>query len=191
MGLNLPADRRADTYAVYSAVLASPSLSHPDTNAKYLIRDVTGNVMESDLRSCVAVSYWYRASFAELVADHAQHSKERFKLERAFSIAKPYELLSSGDAGQFGSLQNKPDHSTNNVELFRGAVDILTLGNVYFDRKRTLAAVHTGAFCGSLCGFWTWRVFVKNEKRGWEEQNWIVCHTISSLPYQGLQGIIG
>jgi hypothetical protein len=33
----VPADRRLDTYAVYSAVLAHPSLSHPDNNQKYLV----------------------------------------------------------------------------------------------------------------------------------------------------------
>ena len=66
------------------------------------------------------------------------------------------------------------------VEEFRGVADIITLGNVYFHRKRTLAAVYTWAWCGSLCGYGTWRVFTKNVKGGWDEQHWVGCMTIAS-----------
>ena len=65
------------------------------------------------------------------------------------------------------------------MELFRGAVDLIKLGNVYFDNKRTLAAVYTEAFCGGLCGFWTWRVFVRNGKSDWEEQHSVTCMSVA------------
>jgi 5-methylcytosine-specific restriction endonuclease McrA len=63
------------------------------------------------------------------------------------------------------------------MELFRGAMDLITLGNIYFDQKRTLAAFYTWAYCGSLCGYGTWRVFIRNGKGDWEEQHWITCMT--------------
>jgi len=53
----------------------------------------------------------------------------------------------------------------------------MTLGN---DKKMTLAAVYTWAHCGSLCGFGTWRVFVKNGKGDWEEQHWTNFMTIAA-----------
>ena len=71
-----------------------------------------------------------------------------------------------------------PGLSSEDVQLFRGATDLITLGNVYFDRKRTLAAVYTWAWCGNLCAYGTWRVFV-NRAGGFQEQNWTTCMTIA------------
>jgi hypothetical protein len=48
-------DRRADVYAVYSAVLLRPSLSHPDNRRKYLVSDHSGVSGESDLAPCTTV----------------------------------------------------------------------------------------------------------------------------------------
>ena len=176
----VPADRRVDTYAVYSIVLAHPSLSHPDNNEKYLVDELSGFAMENEPQSCITVPEAYRANFVELLANRSEHHLERFRLERAFKIPKPYDLVTADQAKQFGALRNSPGHSTNEVELFRGAADLMTLGNVYFDKKRTLAAVYTWAHCGSLCGYGTWRVFVRNDKGDWDEQHWIMCMTIAT-----------
>jgi hypothetical protein len=176
----VPADRRVDTYAVYSAVLAHPRLSHPDDNEKYLIVELSGVAREDEPLSCLDVPEGYRTSFAELLKDRSEHSQERFRLERAFNVSKPYDLVTADRANQFGALRDSPGHTTNEVELFRGAEDLITLGNVYFDRKRTLAAVYTFAFCGGLCGFGTWRVFVKNGKGEWDEQHWTMCLTVAA-----------
>jgi hypothetical protein len=51
----VPADRRVDTYAVYSIVLAHPSLSHPDNNEKYLVDELSGFAMENEPQSCITV----------------------------------------------------------------------------------------------------------------------------------------
>jgi hypothetical protein len=176
----IPADRRADAYAIYSAVLARPSLSHPNENEKYLIEEFSGLAMEesTDPQRCIGVPEPYRTRFAELLADRAAHSEARFQFERAFTSPKPYDLISEEQAEEFRKLRSTPGRSTNEVDLFRGATDLITLGNVYFDRKRTLAAVHMWAYCGSLCGYGTWRVFV-NRGGGYQEQNWVTCMTIA------------
>jgi hypothetical protein len=69
-------------------------------------------------------------------------------------------------------------HTTDGVELFRGAADLITLGNVYFDQKRTLAAVYTEAWCGPL-RILDRRVFIKNES-DWVEQQWATCMTVAT-----------
>ena len=176
----VPADRRAETYAIYSAMLAHPSLSHPDNNGKYVVDELSGFAMENEPKSCITVPDAYRSSFAELLADRSEHYLERFRLERAFKIIKPYDLVTADQARLFGALRSGPGRSTDEVELFRGAVDLITLGNVYFDKKRTLAAAYTWALCGGLCGYGTWRVFVRNGKGGWDEQHWITCMTIAA-----------
>ena len=177
----VPVDRRADTYAVYSAVLNHPSLSHPDNNEKYLVRDWSDVSMEKEPGNCIEVPEAYRVAYSELLQDRNEHRKA-FLLERAFEIAKPYNLITEEQAHQFGKLRLGPGSNTQEVELFRGATDLITLGNVYFDRKRTVAATYTAAYCGSLCGFWTWRVFVKNGKGDWAEQHWTRCMTIAGRP---------
>ena len=173
----VPADRRVDTYTIYSVVLAHPSRA--DHNEKYLVRGVSGEVGENEPQSCITVPEAYRESLAELLADRLQIREKRFRLERAFKIPKPYELVTAEQAKQFGALRNSPGHATDEVELFRGASDLISLGNVYFDRKRTLSAVYTGAFCGGLCGYGTWRIFARNAKGEWEEQHWTSCITIA------------
>lgn len=175
----IPASRRADAYAVYSAVLARPSLSHADDNEKYVVVEVSGVPMEKDPEGCIIVPEAFRARFAELRADRGQQ-RERYHLERAFNITKPYDLVTEGQAKQFVTLRNTPTRTTAEMEVFRGAVDLITLGNVYFDRNHTLAAVYTWSHCGNLCAFWTWRVFVKTDKGIWDEQHWISCSTIAN-----------
>jgi hypothetical protein len=177
----VPDERRADTYAVYSAVMAHPSLSHPDVNLKYLIVDLSDFAGEHELQeSCFLIPESYRANFSELLADRSQHSRERFRLERALAAPKPYDLITVDQANEFKHLRNSPGHTTDEVELFRGAVDVITLGNVYFDRKRTLAAVYTWASCGGLCGYGAWRVFIRDSKTEWGEQHWTTCLTVAA-----------
>ncbi len=119
------------------------------------------------------------------MADRLQNSREHFRLEPAFKSPKPFDLITEDQARQFRALRFSPGHSTSEVELFRGAVDLIKLGNVYFDKKRTLAAVYTEAFCGGLCGFWTWRVFVRNGKGDWEEQHWVTCMSVAIRAWRG------
>jgi hypothetical protein len=180
-GQPVPAERRADTYAVYSAVMASPRLSHPDDNKKYLIEEISGNpAMEmKDQTSCIRVPDAYRERYTELLADRETQVRARYRLERAIQIEKPYVLLTKEQSEQFGRSRGVSSRSREEMELFRGGSDLITLGNVYFDRQRTLAIVYTGAWCGALCGFWTWRVFTRNPGDGWEEQKWVTCMSIA------------
>jgi hypothetical protein len=178
--LPVPADRHLDTYAVYSVVLMHPRLSHPDTNEKYVVQELSGYALEGDLRSCITVPDAYRATFAELLADRDEQYRQRYRLERNFKITKPYDLVTADQVKEFGRVRIATVPPASEAELFKGAVDLITLGNVYFDKKRTLAAVYTWALCGGLCGFGTWRVFVRNGKGEWEEQHWTNCMTIAA-----------
>jgi hypothetical protein len=136
--------------------------------------------METEPGSCTTVPKGYHAAFAELQADRAEHHEERFRLERAFNSPKPYDLITEGQGKQFRESRFGHLQTGGEVELFPGPVDLITLGNVYFDRKRSVAAVYTSAYCGSLCGLWVWRVFLKNAQGGWDEQHWTSCMTIAA-----------
>jgi hypothetical protein len=190
-GQPVPAERRADTYAVYSAVMASPRLSHPDDNKKYLIEDVSGNpgFDVGGQEPCIRAPEAYRERYAEVLADRATQVRIRYHLERELQIDKPYEILTKEQAKEFASARGVSRRPKEEENLFRGATDLITLGNVYFDRQRTLAVVYTWAWCGGLCGLGTWRAFTRNPGGGWDEQKWVTCMTIARsqrLPVLGL-----
>ena len=98
----VPPDRQADVYAVYSAVLAAPRLSHTDDNSKYLIAALAGAIRRfNDPAECIRVRPGYEAKFNQALSDFAKHKADQFRLERAFSISKPYELLDEDAIQQF------------------------------------------------------------------------------------------
>lgn len=98
----LPKDRSEDSYAVYSAVLEKPTLSHPNINRKYLIQDTT-RLGEDDPHGCIRVPANYAAKFDEMLAEYSQYKEDRFQLERKFQVDRPYELLDEAEAKQFTS----------------------------------------------------------------------------------------
>ena len=175
----IPAEIAADSYAIYSAALNPPKLSHRDENQKYLVVDVTTSKPFRDPQSCVQPPPSYREGFSEIAADYLKHENDSFRLEPKFSMSKPYEFLTEAEANQFQKgrivLQTGP---TNDVPKFLGAIDLIRLGNVYFNRSRTLAAVSTEAWCGGLCALDVWRIFEKKDSR-WRELNWNSCVRVS------------
>lgn len=165
-------------YAVYSAVLAAPRLSHTDDNSKYLIAALAGAIRRfNDPAECIRVRPGYEAKFNQALSDFAKHKADQFRLERAFSISKPYELLDEDAIQQF--YQSRMVRNTESPDgRFVGATDLIRLDNVYFDDSRTLALVYASAWCGTLCAMETWRVFEKQGDK-WEEKQWVGCMTVS------------
>jgi hypothetical protein len=175
----IPTDRRADAYAVYSAVLTRPSLNHPDTGSRYLIAGTTGIAQEGHPDACFDLPRAYASSVREILADAARFRDRAFRLERAFSIPKRYELLTPAEAASFmDPRRNPPDRALQ--ERFAGATDLITLGNVYFNSSRTVAAVKMFAWCGRLCGQGTWRVLQK-ENGEWKDRDWVSCTRLALL----------
>ena len=166
----IPADRRADTYDVYSAALAR---SHDPGIKRYLVQELSASC--GSPQACVKLPARYHAKLNELVRDSAALTGKQFRLERRFKVSVGYEFVTADQAKQVITLMNSPAHSTDEVEIFRGATDLITLGNVYFDRNRTLAAVYTTESCGGQCGYGAWRIFTRNGKGGWEERDWASC----------------
>jgi hypothetical protein len=173
----LPKDRSEDSYAVYTAVMAKPQLSHPNDNRKYLIHDAT-SLGEDKPGACIRVPADYTAKLEEILAEFSQYKAESFQLERKFEVDRPYELLTEAEAKQFSDDRMRSHLGETEPEKFRGAVDLLSFGNVYFDRSRTMAVVRTGAWCGGLCGLWVWRVLVREDGR-WQDKPWSTCVTMA------------
>lgn len=178
---SVPEDRRAFTYAVYSAALADLRPSHVDSNKKYLIEELSAVERRQDARQCLKAPPAYQTEFRQLLADWDRRGKEQHRFERAFTLAKPYVLLTREQAQEFRELRANPARSTDEAELFRGAQDLIALGKVYFDDSRKLAAVYISSWCGNLCAVGSWRIFTRNVGGGWDEQRWAICMVIAAL----------
>lgn len=175
----VPAARSADVYAVYSAALTRPILQHADTSRKFLIADTTGGAGEGRPDWCLNLPEARRAAVSEIMADHAAFTDRYFRLERNLTIPKPYELLNPAEAASFMDPRRVPP----DPELARriaGATDLITLGNVYFNRARTVAVVRIWNWCGRTCGSSAWRAFEKTDGR-WAERDWIRCTAVAAL----------
>jgi hypothetical protein len=174
----VPADQRADVYSVYSTLLGRPSLSHPNTNGRFVIKAATElPAPAQEPAGCIAVPGPYRARFQEILEDFETRKTQRYRLDRALTIVKAYDLVDEAGAKEFIELREHMSSSPDS--RFAGAVDLITLGNVYFDRHRTLAMVHMSAWCGNLCGFWRWRILERQGPDHWEDRPWVRCVTIS------------
>ena len=118
---------------------------------------------ENDPRSCITPPESYRASVVEHLADRSEHSAGCFRLERTIKIPKPYDLVTADQAKQFGSLRNSPGHSTDEVELFRGAVDLVTPRERVFRQEANSGIWFThGRTAAASGGYGAWRVFARS-----------------------------
>lgn len=157
-------DAQNDTYAIYSLLFTNTQTSHgADNNPVYLINDTT--VPEQPPEPCVAPPADRKARFAEVMADFGARKDEHNMLVRELKIAKPYRYVTSAEA--------------RDPSIRQGATDIFSVGNVYFDRDRTIALTYLASVCGGLCGKFTWRVFERNKDGNWEARDWVHCFTMA------------
>jgi hypothetical protein len=167
-----------DVYAIYSLMLTNPQTSHgPDNNERYLIARTTapGNPKEP----CVAPPKEREADFREVLTDFERRKATPRQLQPAFSIDKPYELLSADEVREFiGTRFPKPGTETANPR-YRGVSDLYTFSDVYFNPGRTLALTAISTWCGGLCAMYQWKVFEKLDSGMWEERRWTTCATMA------------
>ena len=152
------ADEHVDIYAIYSLMMTNPITSHgPSTDEVYLISDKTRPAVPAE--PCVFVPPQYAAAYQEILDEYHRRKDKAVKLERAFNIAKPYELVDD-------------DHV---ITLTRKSRDVFYLGDVYFDKSHTLALTAFSTYCGPLCGESLWRAFEKSSSGQWEQRPWVGC----------------
>lgn len=166
-----------ETYAVYSAILANPPLSHHDDNTMYAIRDTilaSQDRIEAPKTACAEIPEVSSESLAQIVSDFEQHKNAPVRLKRALSLSKPYVLLSPQQAGEFESWNQSPRIQTDPPSLravnpYSGAHDLIQLSGVFFDRFKRVAMVYMSARCGTLCGLWGWHILEKRSSGRWQE----------------------
>lgn len=171
-------EREKDVYAIYSLMLTNPATSHgPYTSDRYLIARTTGPGVPQE--PCVRPTKERETDFQQVLADYNSRKATPRQLKREFSISKPYDLLSPEEVKDFISARFPRPSPGATDERFRDVSDVITLSNVYFNQRGTLALTAISTWCGGLCAFYQWKVFEKVDSGQWEERQWTSCMTIA------------
>jgi hypothetical protein len=176
----------AEMYAVYSAILAHPPVSHGEPVLQYAIAETTMPVKDrTPTTACTEVPRINADSLAEVQSDFAQHNSFPMRLKRAFSLPKPYVLLSAQQAIEFERQQAAPIIQTDPpgpapVSPAEGAIDLFQLSHVFFDRPHKFAMVYVSAWCGTTCSLWGWHVLEKTASGRWQEITQAKCSAFIS-----------
>jgi hypothetical protein len=179
--------REKDVYAIYSQMFTNPPTSHGrDNNDRYLIAETTAPGEPKE--PCVRPPKEREAEWREVLVDFERRKDTPRRLERSFSISKPYELLNADEVKEFIADRSLPRLGTAVAdERFRGVTDLFRLSDVYFNRRRTLALTYISTWCRGLCGLMLWKVYEKSNAGGWDERPWVPCTTISEAPRRPLK----
>lgn len=147
-------------------------------NERYLIRETTGPGTPKD--PCVRPPKERVAEFDQVLSDFEKRRDTPRKLARAFSIPKAYELIDEAEANAFVN-ERKLGLQAGTIpdERFKHVSDLITLTDVYFSERRTLALTAIETWCGGLCASMRWRVFEKGKDGKWRELPWIACATMA------------
>lgn len=165
------AARRADTYAIYSQLLANPQTSHgADDNEMYLIGGTT--VPGTPAEPCVQAPPDRAQRWAEVLADYRTRKSRQVTIQPELRIGKPYRILPTADIAEFDAARKVV---TAHVS------DFFRLTDVYFDKSRTMALVQISTWCGDLCAQWQWKVLEKAGGDTWRERQWVTCATMAEF----------
>ncbi len=164
-----PFELQADLHALYSLVLERPPI-RLDGNSVYLIQDTTGEFYsEIDPAQCIKPDPEDREAFDEILAAYAAGKTKRHLIQPRMRTAKPFQLVDEAVARVFIELR-RPRPTTDPKEFarqFPQSTHLIRLGNVYFNRLRTLAMVSISAYCGPTCGQQILAIYRKGSDGTW------------------------
>jgi len=180
LGFQQDAEREKDVYAIYSIMLTNVQTSHgPYEGDRYLIATTTGPGNPEE--PCVRPPKEREGDFREVLADYQRRKTTPRELKPQLKIDKPYVFLSAEDVAAFTADRfPRPGRTPDQADgRFRGVSDVITLSDVYFNPRRTLALTAMSTWCGGLCAMYRWRVFEKSETGEWQERNWVTCSAVA------------
>lgn len=166
-----------NVYDVYAGLLADPPLSHANGNLEYAIVDTTASV--SDMvhpdPNCRDFAREHPASFSQMQGDYERRKNRRVRLERKFSLAKPYVLISEQRADSFPGWGVKLT-TADDIKTFSGVQDVIRLSDVFFDRDKKFAMVYMSAKCEHvLCGMFGWQILERLPSGRWQLDSTARC----------------
>jgi hypothetical protein len=165
-----PADRRPDSYQIYSLVMPGQVFTDMDSGGPWAIADTTVN--EDDVDPKLAPEAFLQPpsdnphGFREAVNDYNQRKKERMPLTRRFNLSRPYVLLLPDDVAQFKASRGSPNSSSAQQSAYGQYLGITFFSEVYFNTAQTAALVYILDWCGNLCSQSEW-VYLEKQNGAW------------------------
>lgn len=162
----LPADRTADSYAIYSLLLPGARFDHisPRQVKQWGLADTTINI--SDMNPAVPPRGQLKAppdnieAFDEAARDFEARKYQRFRLkDDDLRLSRAYPLLD--------------DHRVKDLRRSAsGSSGIAFFSAVYFDNKQTAALVYVNVWCANLCSAGEW-VYLEKHGGSWVRRSGI------------------
>jgi hypothetical protein len=190
-----------DVYAIYSTLIAtspvvrSGSGNVPTGDEIYLIDATTvtdrsgfgppGGRSFFTAESCLKVPPLDDSDFREILSDYNQRKNTPAALKRQFTFPKPYQLLTAAEVDRFlrEALEASPKVRAPNVPppvnknpLYQKSKRVFRMGDVYFNKARSLAVVFFSVYTTSADGSGSWKAFRKLANGQWQTNNsWATC----------------
>jgi hypothetical protein len=177
--------RRQDIYAVYSAMFANP-----DSNDKVYLFEKKTFAVQPDLPStledifsltsenCFHIPPAYETAWKEILNETRTQKDSPGTIAAELKIKTPYVLLNVDEVQEFADAIESERGPQN--PKFHGRRSLIRLGDVYFNKTRTLALTSIGTVCGSLCGSGGDLILEKSANGKWKERpDWVGCHWVS------------
>jgi hypothetical protein len=114
--------------------------------------------------------------FKDAVDNYRRLNEGRWLLQRRFSTAQPYEIVSSDTIEGF--FKKGPQGWKDFYAKYPSSGGFITLSAVGFNKEKTQAVVYSGSSCGGLCGRWLFHLFEKFGGK-WKEMPGVSCFTVS------------
>jgi hypothetical protein len=115
--------------------------------------------------------------FNDAIADFDRVNTRRWLLQAKVRSLKAYKLVSADAIQAFFKDQDLKHSWDAFYKRYPGSGGFLTVTAVGFNRDKTLAVVHSGTTCGSLCGSWALH-FLQKVDGEWKETA-TACHMMS------------
>lgn len=193
----MPADRAAESYAIYSALMPiGETAAKGWPHELWLVRDATVTAVQPN-QPCKPVSTQgatlptmnphvavhapldQQKDFDEILEDFDAHCHDILALDGTlFQTTTPVHLLTPAEQQEFRDDRSTRTPSPELAERFAGASALYGFSEVYFNRGRTIALVYATHWCGNLCGQGIW--FALRLRDGqWKQLEWNAANWIS------------
>lgn len=176
----MPADRAADSYAIYSMLMPGQVFSSmaPDQNRQWAIAEVTVN--EQDRNPAIPPQGQLKAppdhvqAFNEAVGDYQANRFVRVQLtQKPLKVDHSFVLLAPDQVDALRAAKTSPTATSEEQTQWAGYPGITFFSEVYFDTHHTAALVFMNDWCSHLCAAGSW-VYLEKQGGRWQRRSGIV-----------------
>lgn len=173
--IDMPADRAADSYAIYSSLIPLGETAGKGwPHELWLVQDTTisavpdnhpcnptsGQPTNMNPHIAVHTPAERLQDYLEILRDFDAHCHDRIKLNAdGWHVSAPLRLLNAEDQNRFELTRFKFPPNPQDAATFHGAPALYGFSEVYFNVPHTVALVYATQWCGGLCGEGFWSAF--------------------------------